>query len=147
MNCSFLWYCFSPLRIATVSHDSTVRIWEKESRGKNKLKTGCLSLAISDSCQEKKIGCIFLFGCEKANCLGYLGDLLTLSILLMANLASVNHEDSGLSLLDIYWLNTSFLCGYRMRRYCRFFWMRATDRYFCMGWWKVCYCLFYLLLF
>ena len=93
MNCSFLLCCVPPLRIATASHDSTVRIWEKESRGKNKLKTGCLSLAISDSCQGKKIGCNFLFGCEKANCLGYA--LFTLSILLMANLASGNHEDSG----------------------------------------------------
>ena len=81
-----------------------MRIWEKESRGKNKLKTGCLSLAISDSCQEKKIGCIFLFGCEKANCPGYAGDLLTPSILLMANLASVNHEDSG-----AFWIFTDSL--------------------------------------
>ena len=73
-----------------------VYIWEKESRGRNKLKTGCLSLTISDSCcQEEKIGCIFLFGCEKANCLGYAGELLTLSILLMANLASGNHKGSG----------------------------------------------------
>ena len=34
-----------------------------------------------------------------------------------------------------------------MRRYCWFFWMRTTYRYLCMGWWKVCYCLSYLLLF
>ena len=97
--------------------------------------------------KEKKIGCTFLFGCEKVNCLGYAGQLLTLSILLMANLASVNHEDSD-SLLDIYWFTTnSFLCGYRMRRYCWFFWMWTTYRYLCMVWWKVCYCLLYLLLF
>ena len=34
-----------------------------------------------------------------------------------------------------------------MRRYCWFFWMWTTYRYLCMGWWKVCYCLSYLLLF
>ena len=54
-----------------------------------------LSLAISDSsCQADKIGCIFVIGCEKANCLGCARDSLTVSILLMANFASVNHKDN-----------------------------------------------------
>ena len=59
-------YCFYPLRIATASHDSTVRIWEKESRGKNKLKTGVfpfsyhLQLVLS-----RRENRLHFLGCEK----------------------------------------------------------------------------------